>query len=198
MADIKIGEMYAYLTSGGRKADEVNRVVSEEELQEIIREYTDKIFRKKILWISEMKKYGDMFGLGEDSRLVIVEIKGRESRGIKNITYGLNQIRNKFHKIKKIAGSKRRFLDVCVKYGVTNPEKTIKKKLGLDFKRLKRLNLNPEFYLISTQFQKKVIKAAEISRRKRLVKRWRPNIKCINLNVFKRGSKKFLIMTRYL
>lgn len=193
MSDIKIGEMYAYLTQGGRKFDKVMRESSESKLQSAIEKNTQRIFGKKILWLKQKGTYGDMFGIAEDKHLVIVEIKGPKSKGKKHTGYGLTQIKRSFAKIKPFLGKKKDFLEVCKKLMKGDPEVTIKKKLKIN---LTRVDYQPQFYLFSSQFQKKLIKKVIEAKQNRWIKRWRPKIYCININLFKRGRKEILVMTR--
>lgn len=195
MSEIKIGEMRAYLTRGGRKFDKIGRERSENRLQSIIDKNREKIFGKKIHWLRQKGTYGDMFGIAENAHLVVVEIKGPKSTGKKSTGYGLAQLKRRFRKIEDVVGSKNKFLDVCKKLKIENPKKLIKKKLGIE---LTRLDYQPEFYFFSTQFQKELIEKVIKTRKDKWIKRWRPNIHCINLNLFKRGKKEILVMTRFV
>ncbi|MBU4312547.1 MAG: hypothetical protein KJ706_07510 [Candidatus Omnitrophica bacterium] len=89
MAKIKIGETYSYSMKNSGSLVKTERVKSENALQDIIKQNTEFIFGRKILWISEKGNYGDMFGLSEDKRLIVVEIKGPKSRGLEKTRYGL-------------------------------------------------------------------------------------------------------------
>lgn len=197
MSEIKIGEIYACLIAGGRKYDAVSRILSEHKLQEIIKENTQYIFGQNILWIAQKKHdYGDMFGIGEDRHLVVVEIKGRKSRGQKKINCGLGQIREKFSKIGRIRG-KINLQEIWEEYNEGSFVDALKKKLKINYKSLK-IDYKPRFYFISTQFKQKVIKSAEQLPKKRWVGRWKATVQCILLNVFKRGKKEILVVTRYV
>lgn len=196
MVEVPIGETYAYLIAGGRKSDVIDRVLNEEKIQEIVEENTKYIFGQNILWISQKATYGDMFGLAEDRHLVIVEIKGRKSRGYQKISYGLGQIREKFTKVSKIRG-KINLQKIWEKYNKGNFTDALKRKLNINYKNL-RIDYKPRFYFISTQFKQKVIKSAEQIAKKRWVGRWRPTVQCILVNIFKRGKKEILVITRYV
>jgi|GEM_PF-4875654 len=186
---LKIGEAYAYLVSGGRQLDELNRIESEEELQSIIKRCDDKIFRKKMMWISETGKYGDMFGIGKDKRLVFVEIKCVKSRGDEGTGYGLKQVLKQYKRAEAISGRKGELKMICEDF-----EHRLKKELKLDYKKL-RIDYKPDFYFISTQFPEKVLKDAE--KIEKNISRWKKvKIKCLMANVFKRSKKEILVVTR--
>ena len=194
IVDIKIGEPFAYLIAGGRKSDRVRLIDSETKLQEKIEKHTELIFRKKILWINQKGTYGDMFGLTKDRRLVFVEIKGRKSRGKKHTGYGLAQIKNRYKLAEEIRGRKSSLSDIWKKYNKQGIKQVIKKELNLNYKTL-RIDYKPDFYFISTQFPEKVLRDAEKINKD--IARWkRVKVKCIMINIFKRGKREILIITR--
>ena len=81
--------------------------------------------------------------------------------------------------------------------GLAGRKETIRKKLGWSFKR-GRIDYRPDFYFISTQFKQQIVKAAELAKKTLWVGRWRPIVKCLMINVFKRGKKEILFITRYI
>lgn len=196
MAKIDIGNVCGYLIAGGRPADVIRRINSENLLQQVIKNHTEIVFGKRVLWISEKGPYGDMFGISEDKHIIVVEIKGPRSKGKINTGYGLTQIRRRFTKIKRIKGKKRELTKIFKRYGIRDTESIIRKKLGWSFKK-SRIDYKPVFYFISSQFKKDILEKARNVEKRRRVGRYRPKIKCLLINVFKRGKKEILIIARY-